>query len=91
MVMMLLNTISLACLAQAAFKALIDKGLQILSTTNTAPLDPYLASSLSSPYFKYANIWTYVLQFFLNVLQGGYLITTIHGDIYIQAAQGVLI
>ena len=58
-VRMLANPIASVCLAQAASKALADRCLWLLSTTKAAPPAPYLVSSLSSPYFRFTNMWTY--------------------------------
>ena len=59
MVRTLAKPIALACPVEALSKALVDRCFWLPSATNAAPPAPYLANSLSSPYFKYANIWMY--------------------------------
>ena len=57
MVRMLAKLNTLACPAEASSRLLADRHLRLPSTTNAAHPAPYLANSLSLPYFKYANIW----------------------------------
>ena len=57
-VRMLAKLTALACLVDASSRLLVDGRLRLPSAANAAPPAPYLANSLSSPYFKYANIWT---------------------------------
>ena len=56
MVKMLAKLIALVCLVQALSKALVDGCLWLPSATNAAPPAPFLANSLSLPYFRYASI-----------------------------------
>ena len=56
MVRMLAKPTTLACPADALSRLLVDRCLWLPLAANTAPLAPYLANSLSLPYFKYANI-----------------------------------
>ena len=46
-----------SCLADASSRLLVDGHLRLPSAANAAPPALYLANSLSSPYFKYANTW----------------------------------
>ena len=62
MVIMLENSIASDWLVQTASKVLADWCLRPPSTMNAGPPVPYMASSLSSPYFKYTNIWMYGTQ-----------------------------
>ena len=48
-----------ACPAEASSRLLADRCLWLPSAANAATPAPYLANSLSLPYFKYANIWIY--------------------------------
>ena len=59
MVRTLAKLTALACLVDALSRLLVDGHLQFPSAANTAPPAPYLAYSLSLPYFKYANICMY--------------------------------
>ena len=58
MVRMLAKLTTLACPADPSSRFLADGCLRPLSAANAATPAPYLANSLSLPYFKYANIWT---------------------------------
>ena len=59
---MLAKLTALACLAEVSSKPLADGPFRLPSAANAAPPAPYLAKSLSSPYFKYASIWIYGIQ-----------------------------
>ena len=59
MIRILAKPTALACPPEASSRLLADRHLQLPSATNEAPPAPYLANSLSLPYFKYANIWMY--------------------------------
>ena len=56
-VRMLGKPTALACPVDASSKLLADGRLWPPLAANAAPPAPYLANSLSSPYFRYANIW----------------------------------
>ena len=59
LVRMLAKPTALACPVEVSSRLLVDGHLWLPSTTSTAPPAPYLANSLSLPYFKYASIWMY--------------------------------
>ena len=92
-VIKLVKPMILACLAQAAFRALADRHLQPPSATNAAPPTPLpgqLTQLALLHIHQYLVVWA-VLQSVLDDFQVGHPISTLHDDVLIQPAQGILV
>ena len=65
----------------------MSASLASLYYKGSTPQPPYLVSSISSPYFsvhQYLDVWD-MAQPVLDGFQVGHLITTMYGDLCIQA------